>query len=330
VNALSGMRTLLAPALLLAAGCRAPRLVVRHVLPADLPVVAAAEVMTAGPCAVVAGPEDGYAAVLARMLSQRLAARRPVRPGGSAPASVGPVNVQGQIHLRVRDQAGKRSIRQWSGAGAPWRTRQVRTLVRHVDVRVDFVMVEAGSGRRLGVVETHETYDSTGDPRVRGPLGLNRPDDPARVPPTETIVAELLGRCVATFARMVAPQEVVVEVPLRGTLNSDGRRALAAAGRGDFASALKHARSACAARPGDAALAFNLAVLEEKAGHLRLALERYRQVAEMTKGSDRAAAEGIARVGRVLRRLGEAASRPADTQALHATGSVAVSATGSM
>jgi hypothetical protein len=154
----------------------------------------------------------------------------------------------------------------------------------------------------VAAAETRQSYDSTDDPRTRGPLGLDRADGPAHVPPTQTIVRELLTACVETFAEMIRPREVVARLPLRGTLNAEGRNGLAAAGREDFAEAVRHLAAAVEAEPKNSDLRFNLAACAEAGGDLAAALAAYEAADRRSAGRDRQAAEGAQRVRRVLDR----------------------------
>jgi len=168
---------------------------------------------------------------------------------------------------------------------------------------VEFGVARPGAKDRLFTIETRRSYTSPEDPRVRGELGLDRPDDPARVPPADDILKELLAQCADEFFDMISPREVTADVPMRGTWNADGSAGLKAAEAGDFAAAVGHLEAAVAAEPKDVNLLFNLAAACEAAGNLEEALAHYKAVVERTQGQDAVAAEAAQRVERVLKRL---------------------------
>ncbi|MBE3069616.1 MAG: tetratricopeptide repeat protein, partial [Planctomycetes bacterium] len=285
----------LAAAAALAGGCAAPVLTMHHVLPAALPLPADVGLVRAKDFAV--DPPSGTAvwAPAARGLDERLAALWP-EGGRGAVADVG-----GKVRIEVKDAPGSREVRRWDTKTRAWVAETVPTLVRTATVGVDFVATRGDV--RLLAVECRRTYHSAEDPRVRGDLGLERPDDPARVPAADQVVRELLDECVASFCEMIAPGEVTVHVPTRGTLNGDGAAGLKAAAGGDFQAAVRHLEAAVAASPNDVDLLFDLAVACEAAGRLDVALAHYRAVTERTGGKDRLAVDSAARTERVLKRL---------------------------
>ena len=285
----------LAAAAAFAAGCAAPVLTVRHVLPAALPLPADVGLVRAKGFDV--DPPSGATvwAPAAQGLDERLAALWP-EGGRGATADVG-----GKVRIEVKDAPGSRDVRRWDAATRAWVAEAAATLVRTATVDVDFVVTRGDA--RLVAVECRRTYDSAEDPRVRGDLGLERPDDPARVPPADQVVRELLDDCVTSFCEMIAPGEVTVRVPTRGTLNGEGAAGLKAAAGGDFQAAVRHLEAAVAASPNDVNLLFDLAVACEAAGRLDAAQAHYCAVAERTANRDRLAADGAARTERVLKRL---------------------------
>jgi len=174
------------------------------------------------------------------------------------------------------------------------------------EVGVQFVVTRAVGGEHLVTVEVRRSYDSPADPRVRGPLGLERPDDPQRVPPAEQVLRELLTECVEAFCRMVAPVELVARVPLRPAASRQGAAALDAARVGDFQAAIGRLQAAVEAAPNDANLRFNLAVVCEAGGEFEAALSHYQAVVKQAEGRDPLADEGARRLRRVLRMAGTA------------------------
>lgn len=276
------------------AGCGGPVLTVRHVLPAALPMPA--DVGTVRAKAFAVEPAGGEAAaVLAKLLNERLEKVWPDK-AGDAGAEVG-----GTVRVDAKEAKGASRLRQWDAKARAWAEREVPTLVRTVAVDVAFV-VERG-GRRLFAVEARRAYRSTDDPRVRGETALERPDDPERVPPADQVVRELLADCAESFCEMIAPDEMVVRVPTRGTLSSRGAAGLKAAGQGDFPEAIRQLEAAVAADPNNADLRFDLAAACEAGGQLEAAVTHYQAVVQRTGGKDRLAAESAQRAGRVVKRL---------------------------
>ncbi|MCK4626338.1 MAG: hypothetical protein KAV00_13555 [Phycisphaerae bacterium] len=289
----------------LAVGCGGPVLSIRHVLPPDLPAPYYAQAITVGRFTTASGPENSYADKTAEILKEQLVRR--IREGKSTDlgnSGIGPVIVTGEVHVETKDRKGNKTIRRRGSEASVLTSSEVETLIRTAVVRVDFIITRKSDNVRLGAAETRRAYSSLTDPRVRGDLGLGRPDDPAAVPKAGTIVNELLEKCVDTFCRMITPPVVVAEVQLRGTLQADGQKALAAAEARNWKYALAHARAAVRAEPNNVNLLFNLAAIAEACGELKTALDRYEQVVKQTGGRDRQAGEAVVRLRRVLARKG--------------------------
>lgn len=280
----------------LAAGCAAPVVTVRHKLPAAVVIPGHDARMRVKGFSVKTGPKDAFADFAAGRLKQRLG-----ESAGAGNAANPEALVRGDIHVTVRDAKATRRVRGRDGKTGDLTSHEVPTLIRTVKVRVDFVVTRASNGEELVTIETRRSYRSTADPRVRGELGLLRPDDPTHVPASETIVRELLAECIETFCAMIAPLEVVEQIPLRNALT--GGEGFQAVRAGDWEAASRHFETAVAAAPSDVALVFNLAVTAEAAGKLQVALENYRAVQKLTDGQDRPAATGARRVERVIHRL---------------------------
>ncbi len=288
---------------LVGVGCGGPVVSIRHVLPPDFPAPYDVRNITCGQFVVVAGPEDTYGVKAAEMLSERLRQRTQPGPPPAGPSSESePVSITGKLYVETKDRSGVRTIQVRDPRTSATGPRQVNYLIRTAAVRVDFVTTRVRDDFPVGTVLTRKTYSSLSDPRVRGELGMSRPDDPANVPDVETVVAELLAECVDEFCGMIRPYEVTATVPLHGTLDPRGREALAAAERGDYQAALTHCKAAAASHPGNPDLLFNLAVLEEAAGDLRAALAHYQEVARRTQGGDEPTQAAIDRIPRVLAR----------------------------
>jgi len=282
-----------------ASGCAGPEVTVRHVLPADLPVGREATVFVA-PFKAVSGDRT-YADFAASELAGRLEtspSHRPVRSREDAG-----LVVSADVRVRTDEDKGTRSIRRLDPAERKAERIDVATVVRTASVRVDFVVTDAKTGRRVAGAETRERYDSRDDPRARGGLGLDRPDNKAFLPELDTVVRELLIACVDTFCRMIRPREVAATVTLRHAAGEEAAKGLAAAGKGDFADAAEHLAVAAARQPKSNELKFDLAVCLEAAGRLREALTHYEAVLEAdAKGYPQAAA-GAARLRKVLPRM---------------------------
>jgi hypothetical protein len=283
---------------LLAAGCGAPVVTVRHKLPAAVAIPGYDAGMRVKGFSVKSGPKGAFADFATDLLKRRLAESA----GAGSVADPGAL-VQGDIHITLRDVKATRRVRGRDGNSGELIGRDVPTLIRTGQVKVDFVVTGASGGKELVTIETRRSYRSTEDPRVRGELGLLRPDDPTHVPASETIVRELLTGCIESFCGMIAPLEVVEQIPLRSALR--GGDGFSAARGGNMQAASRHFGAAVAGSPSHVALAFNLAVTAEAAGKLDLALESYLAVQKLTDGQDRPAAAGAQRVERIIRRLGK-------------------------
>ena len=284
-----------------AVGCGGPIVTVRHALPAALPLPDGVQMVRVGTFNVQPAGRREVASLMTEALQKRLSRHWAI--DGDAGARAKALEVGGTVAVETKDVKGSRNIRQWTGEKREWVAVEVPTLVRSATVAVEFGVFRPGAKERLLTVETRRSYTSPEDPRVRGELGLERPDDPARVPPADEILRELVGRCADEFLDMIAPREVTADVPMRGTWNADGSAGLKAAEQGDFAEAVRHLEAAVASDPGDDNLLFDLAAACEAAGRLKDALTHYKAVLEGTKGQDAVAAEAAQRVERVLKRL---------------------------
>ena len=280
-----------------AVGCAPPALAVRHRLAPDVPIPAGAARVRLGEFAVAAGPNDAYAAFVAERLTARLEA------GGAYTVATreatGPADlvVVAGLRMETKDVEQSRTVRRLNPDTRQMEIFDVPGLVRTVEVLAAFDVRVERTGRKISV-ETRRSYRSTDDPRTRGPLGLDRPDDPANVPAAETIVRELLDACVKEFVGMLAPGEVTARIPLRPAPGPSGAKGLEAARRGEYAAAVGHFKDALKTNPDDANLLFDLAAVSECAGELQAALELYRKVQKLTGDRDVAAREGAVRAAR--------------------------------
>jgi len=296
----SAAMVLLAACAAAMAGCAAPVLSIRHSLPAAVPLPAGTEMVRVGAFTVTPPDRKPAAAALAEALQKRLSRRWAI--DGDAATRARAVQVTGEIAIATEESRGTRRVRRYDETAGAWRERQVPTLVRTASAHVTFRLRRPGAKETLFAVEADRSYDSTADPRVRGKSGLDRPDDPARVPPTDQVLAELLEGCAEDFVEMVAPQVVTAEVKTRGTWDGLAGNGLKAAEAGDLETAVRHLTAAVEKRPDDPALRFDLAAVLEAAGQLKEALGHYEAVLERADGKDAEATLAAQRVERVLKR----------------------------
>ena len=283
--------------ILAAVGCGPPVLAIRHRLAPDLPIPAGAARVRLGEITVADGPADGYAAFVAERLTECLDASGAYSVATREATGPADLVVGASLRMETKDVEQPRTIRRLNPDTRQMEIFDVPGLVRTVEVVAAFDVQVVRTGRTLSV-ETRRSYRSTDDPRTRGPLGLERPDDPANVPAAEMIVRELLDACVREFVGMLAPGEVAARIPLRPAPGPSGAKGLEAARRGEYAAAVGHFKDALKTNPDDANLLFDLAAVSECAGELQAALVLYRKVQELTGDRDIAAHEGAVRVAR--------------------------------
>ncbi len=290
-------------------GCAAPVLSVRHTLPAAVPLPEGTQMVRVGEVTVTPpGPKGTRTerkpvpAILTESLQKRLSRHWAI--DGNAETRAHAVDVTAEVTIQADDARGRRRIRRYDQEADAWQAQAVPTLVRTVSAHVTFRLARPGAGTPLATIETDRSYTSTEDPRVRGPLGLDRPDNPARVPPEDQIIRDLLDGCAAAFVRMIAPQVVTAEVETRGTWHGEAGEGLKAAGAGDLETAARLLKTAVDQKPDDPALRFDLAAVLEAMGRLEAALGHYTAVVEQTVGRDTQAALAARRVQRVLARRG--------------------------
>jgi len=294
VTVVLGLALLLVAA---SAGCAPPVLAVRHRLAPDLPIPVGAARVRLGAFTVADGPADGYAAFVVERLTEHLEAGGAYTVATRDPASPADLVVGARLGVETEDVEQPRTVRRLNPDTRQMEIFDVPSLVRTVEVLAAFNVRVERTGRKIGV-ETRRSYRSTADPRTRGPLGLERPDDPANVPAAERIVRELLDACVKEFVGMLAPREVTARIPLRPAPGPSGAKGLEAARRGDYAGAIAHFKEALKANPRNMDLLFDLAAVSECAGELQAALKLYREVQALTGDRDVAAHEGAVRVSR--------------------------------
>lgn len=263
---------------LLAASCQAPSVSVRHELPAAVAMPAGPITFTVGEFRADANAPTSAADTMRRILQRRL--------GSSTSAAGNAVEVSGTVSLRVTDMR--------HDALQP-------SLVRRVEARVDCVLQQ--DNRRLGVIEVRRSYNSAADPNVCGALGLERADDPARVPPAEKVVPALLEQCADVLVRMVTPVFVMKEIRLRPYDGPAAQKGFAAASEKRYREAMFAFQAALpATRDGSPAAHFNLAASAEAAGDLLTALEHYQSAAKSANGVDKESDLAVERVRQVIER----------------------------
>jgi len=277
----------------LASGCGGPVVPIRHALPAAVPLPGGVQRLTPGAFSVTGVAPGSFSADLAKKLTEGLAADWP-KTGQAA-------NVGGEIRVKVNDASGKRSIRRYSPKTKAFETVRVDSLVRTVDLRVDFAVSEP-PGKPIVVVEVRRNYNSLADPRVRGETALERPDDAARVPGVDVIVRELLADAAESFCGMIRPMSVSAKVKMRGVGGKDTAAGFDAIEAKEYATALRHLRAAATIAPKNMRAAFNRGAAAEAAGELSEGLKAYRAVVEADK-NDASAAECAERVRRVMLHL---------------------------
>ncbi|MGA2266016.1 MAG: tetratricopeptide repeat protein [Phycisphaerae bacterium] len=256
------------------AGCQASVVEIHHHAPADVPIPAAVSVGTVE----VTGAESDFArGYLGEQLSQKLAHGQAT--GGSPVAVIG-----ARATIETGQQEGQRQVRLLRpGKPARFETQTLPTLQRTAKVDCAFVLQCPGLARPV-LLATSATYDSYEDPRVRAPDGLQRSDDPQAMYPPQQIVRELLDDCVKQLVAMTSPLESCETVRLRPTwAAADG---LSLVRKTRLAQAAQVLEQQTQKHPKDAALWFDLAVVEELLGRYDQAETHYRQALDLEKPKD--------------------------------------------
>lgn len=282
------LRVIFAIGLLGWAGCSTPTISIHHSLPRAVPPPEGVTAFRVGNVTATPQSDADLTAYTAETLRQSLADE--VNSSEMETAS----KIDVHLTAEVTDNVSQRMLRPAGGG----ELQALPSLVREATVSAEFHIIPPGGGEG---VRCHSSakYTSLADPRTRGELGLARADDPANVPPEETILRELVVECVEEFTGMIQPMEVRAEVPLRGSWASGAGEAIQQAGEGNYDAARAGFAQAVETHP-DATLHFNLAALCEATGKLEEAREQYRLAAE-ARPDDTEAAEGLRRVDNVLR-----------------------------
>jgi hypothetical protein len=274
------------------AGCEAPVVSIEHALPAAVPI----EGMKLFPVTMVttSGDADAKLADFTERLMRERLAEVGLHPSPEQ-SSLG--GVSGHMRVTAQDAAGQRQVRHWDPETDEMRVQTVDSLVRHVDVVARFGLTAPDSSRPV-VIEISRSYDSRGDPRAWGELGLQRPDDPAAILPAEQISRKLVAQCVDSFIEMVRPLSITAEVPMR---YAGPEEALAAAEEGRFADA-QAAFEAALVDTTNADLLFNAGLAAEADDDLPAAALHYMHAVDAADNDDAEAAAGYLRVVDVVRR----------------------------
>jgi len=290
---------LCAVSLALTAGC-APTIEITHTLPPALPVPENLAQVEVGTFRVATGPQDYYGLFMGAegMPVCDLPGRRRIMTSVAPPSAV--AKVGGNIFLQTEEREGQRVIRLYDEKAGGLVEKTVPTLVRTVNLRVVFELRRASDNEDLGGYEVRSTYTSLEDPRVRGPLGLGRGDDPDHVPAFETVIGEMLAAARAEFRDALAAPQVQATVPLRFFQQTSDITAAQLEGvwTYEWRDAVAALRAALEQDPQNANLLWNLAVASEAAGEFTEAAESYRRAQEhfgkdnevLSAGAERTAA----------------------------------------
>jgi hypothetical protein len=281
-------------------GCSGPIVKVEHRFPGAIGLPEGAGGLQAGEFAVGGYPKE----IVEKFIRDALAERGQkinLNQHGSAP-SEHPITVGGTVRVDIQDEKGTKKVRQ----GNPKETmeqRELAVLVRRVTVNCVFEMKDAQTLPDPILVELERDYDSSGDPRTRGELGLGRGDDPAGAVEAETLVKELIVQCIEDLCGMIRPVVVQSMYSLRGSLNSEAMRGAQAARRGDYPTAARHYANATQQEKHNPNLWFNLGVVTEAQGELSEARSCYEQAMQLSKDRDEQARIAAERVKKISGRM---------------------------
>ena len=310
------------------AGCAPPAVSVHHELPAALPTEQPPETIQLGKVSVVEPATQPVSAVLednadaprggeavritpelAEFMKEQLSRALPAVWKSSQPPTTRPgpkaatrCEVSPTIRAVVRDARGTRQVLRVDSSNEEVTPVELPTLVRWVRMRVIFNVACSGggqAGKRFGAVEVTMKYNSALDPNVRGELGLDRPDDPNRVPPVKTIVADLLDGAADVFGRAIASTPIDKTIQLRKAPGPAVEKGFAAVREKSWLVAMNEFQNALGDRPDDAVLHFNLAAAAEAGDRLDLAQEHYQRAFDLSGEQDVEAGDGARRCRRV-------------------------------
>jgi len=274
----------------LSAGCLAPVVELNHYIPGAVPVPADTRNILVDRFEHhghhAAGETDFLQTVLREKISQIFPHYPQTHQHAIADNPFDNVlKITGSLTITAQDQRSTRTIRLWNPDSKLPEPREVRSLVRRISVAVAFTLSRADTGREIVTAETLRRYDSVADPRARGHLALERPDDPELVPDADTVIKELLAECVDDFGRMIRPAAIYARHRLKDGRGPLAAEALRAARTGDLQTAQNLFAEAIKADPTDRNILFNLAVLSEANGRYERAYRYYEQLCRQTGDS---------------------------------------------
>jgi len=304
-----GLFAACAVAVILSGGCAGPRVNIVHTLPAAVPLPVETPQIQPGQFQADGPGEDWIPAFLREQIQQRRWAATNGTTGVSGAEGGEIIEMDGTVRSRVRDESGRRPVERGDTDQGTLKEEQIPYLIRTVDVRAVFELHRVGEEFPDARLETAEQYRSVNDPRVWGRFGLQRPDDPQRVPPVEQILRELLRECVDTALGMVRPLEMQVTLAFRPVCGEQGTAGLKAAEAREFSEAAGHFRRALDDRPGEANLLFNLGLACEGAGDFAAAAESYEAALKQSDGKDEEARASAERARRLESRMSSAGDR---------------------
>ena len=283
-------------------GCAGPVVKIEHRLPNAVELPKGVGTLRAGDFDV-----EGYSHEMAEKFVQDALTERlqkiAVRQEGNI-YSGRVMTVGGTVRIDSKDAEGLRKVRLGNPTGQT-EERELASLVRRIKVNCVFTIKEKGTLSEPILVELERQYDSAGDARTRGELGLNRGDDPASVVATDTIVRELIVQCVKDFCGMIEPVVVESTCLLRGSWNSEAIQGAQAAKHGDYSAAVRHYSKATQQEAKNSDLWFNLGVVTEVRGDLSEAQHCYEQVIQLSKDRDKQALSAAERIRKLRERIKE-------------------------
>ena len=279
-------------------GCAGPRITVRHELPRVVDLPESSRLVADGDFLVQGYDSQEVTKTLKGAITERFSDFAGVEALQGQPGQDALVHVGGRAVISHDDHLSVRQVSAWNYKLREEIVKEVDSLVRQVDVAVEFTLRRAGA--EPVVIAVRHEYSSRGDPRVWGELGMERVDDPDRVPAVAEIVRGLLSDCVESLYGIVAGVDLVEEVQMRATLSRAAGQGAAAAEKGDFAGAIEHLQAAHEQNPKDVNVAYNLAVVLEAAGRLEEALAKYLLAEELSGGGDEQIHKDAERVEKVL------------------------------
>ena len=284
-------------------GCENPQLTITHWLPgpAGLPIEYTA--LQSGKC-VIEGIEDTDLKDYARTTMTNQLQELIKRYTESVQSEYRPVGHRATVDcvftIDVQDEKRTRRIEQGNPIKSDQMTSEVDSLIRQVKLHAEFhIHSQRTSGQKV-TLEARRHYDSREDPRIRGPLGLRRPDDPKNVPVVNTIVRELIAGSINAFYRMTAPLKIEARMQLKPVLNRQGQRGLKLTKAHKYADAVTSFQAGLDRHPKDKNLRFNLAAAAEAAGQLEKAFDAYQKLAISDPDTNSEIHQAVKRVKRVI------------------------------